>query len=1006
MRFLGCGERQAYPKPDERIGANRAVAGNVLGRSEREWRAGIPAPSGAAARNDPADNAGMPSLPTTLEHGLSERYAELAAHCRASGVVMHDDAGVAERVRCMLLASDFAFEVLRADPGLLTASGLERLRDPAPASARAAPLRHAPDTMAALRRFRRAEALRLVFRDVNGLDEVTDTLAGTTSLYEELIAAALRHAEGRARARHGTPRNAEGVPQALTVIALGKLGGGELNFSSDVDLVLAYPDGGTPDGARPLDNGEFFARVAREFVRLLTEATEDGIAARVDLRLRPFGEAGPVTASFGAMEQYYQREGRDWERYAWIKARPVAGDLTAGKRLLEILRPFVYRRYFDYTALAGLRDMKALIDAEVARRDLADDVKLGAGGIREIEFTVQLQQLIRGGRDTSLRARGLLPALQACAARGYLSQRQAVNLREAYLFLRLLENRLQMFADRQTHALPDDAVVRERIARGMGHSGWGPLAAALNRRREIVSAIFAEVLQPRESAGPPDGAHARAHDGTRLWRRAREASLDEAALAAAGFMPPGPCLEALRRVTGLQGLSARSARRIEHLMPDLIEAAAATSAPADALVRLCRLVQAVSRRSAYLALLQEQPAARARVAGLCAESAFLAERVIGQPLLLDDVLAPRVEHLARGVSNLRDELAQQLAAAQAGGDPEAVLAAIAEWRGSYRMRLGLAFRDGSLDAIATARALAELADAVVGAVLDIAERELVTRHGRLPGEGSGIAVLGYGSLGGDELGFNSDLDLVFVYDGTRGEATSDGARPLDGARWYARLAQRVVHWLSAGTRGGRLYEVDTRLRPDGGKSLLVASLPAFIDYQRERAWTWEHQALVRARAVAGDAALGAAFARERGEVVRRERAPEDVVTDVRRMRAEWRAQRDRSDPGHLDLKQGAGALLDIQFLLQGLVLMHAHAHPELAVHADTPRLLDDCARTGALPADDAAALHVAHSELLARALSATLAGIHRVVPRDLVLDARCRKVLEVARRAGFDFGGA
>jgi glutamate-ammonia-ligase adenylyltransferase len=906
----------------------------------------------------------------------------------------------------MLLASDFAFEVLRADPGLLTAGGLERLRDPAPASARAVPLRHASDTMAALRRFRRAEALRLVFRDVNGLDEVTDTLAGTTSLYEELIAAALRHAEGRARARHGTPRNAEGVPQALTVIALGKLGGGELNFSSDVDLVLAYPEGGTTDGARPLDNGEFFARVAREFVRLLTEATEDGIAARVDLRLRPFGEAGPVTASFGAMEQYYQREGRDWERYAWIKARPVAGDLAAGKRLLEILRPFVYRRYFDYTALAGLRDMKSLIDADVARRDLADDVKLGAGGIREIEFTVQLQQLIRGGRDPSLRARGLLPALQACAARGYLSQRQAGSLREAYLFLRLLENRLQMFADRQTHALPDDAAVRERIARGMGHSGWSPLAAALNRQREVVSAIFAEILQPRESAGSSDGAHAREHDGTWLWRRAREASLDEPALAAAGFVPPGPCLEALRRVTGLQGLSARSARRIEHLMPDLIEAAAATAAPADALVRLCRLVQAVSRRSAYLALLQEQPAARARVAGLCAESAFLAERVIGQPLLLDDVLAPRVEHLARGVSNLRDELAQQLAAAQAGGDPEAVLAAIAEWRGSYRMRAGLAFRDGSLDAIATARALAELADAVVGAVLDIAERELVTRHGRLPGEGSGIAVLGYGSLGGDELGFNSDLDLVFVYDGARGESTSDGARPLDGARWYARLAQRVVHWLSAGTRGGRLYEVDTRLRPDGGKSLLVASLPAFIDYQRERAWTWEHQALVRARAVAGDAALGGAFARERSEVVRRERAPGDVVRDVRRMRAEWRGQRDRSDAGHLDLKQGAGALLDIQFLLQGLVLMHAHAHPELAVHADTPRLLDDCVRTGVLPAEDADALHVAHAELLSRALSATLAGIHRVVPRDLVLDARCRKVLEVARRAGFDFGGA
>ncbi|HEX5954049.1 MAG TPA: glutamine-synthetase adenylyltransferase, partial [Rhodanobacteraceae bacterium] len=313
------------------------------------------------------DRRTMP-LPA-LKHLVDERYAELAARCRAAGVAMHDDAGVGERVRRLLLASDFAFDALRADPALLTAAGLERLRDPAPASARAEPLKHAGDPFAALRRFRRAEAVRLVFRDVNGLDEIADTLVGTTDLYEVLVAHALRHAEGAARARHGTPRSAEGLPQALVVFALGKLGGGELNFSSDVDLVLAYPEGGTTDGPRPLDNAEFFMRVARDFVRLLAEVTADGIAARVDLRLRPFGDSGPVVASFAAMEQYYQREGRDWERYAWIKARPVAGDSAAGKRLLETLRPFIYRRYFDYTALAGLRDMKTLIDAEVARRD-------------------------------------------------------------------------------------------------------------------------------------------------------------------------------------------------------------------------------------------------------------------------------------------------------------------------------------------------------------------------------------------------------------------------------------------------------------------------------------------------------------------------------------------------------------------------------------------------------------------------------------------------------------
>jgi len=949
-------------------------------------------------------NSPMSSLPSALEHLVAERYTELAACSRAAGVAMHDDAGVGERVRRLLLASDFAFEALRADPAMLTAAGLERLRDPAPASARADALKHVADPFVALRRFRRAEAVRLVFRDVNGLDEITDTLAGTTDLYEVLIAHALQHAESAARARHGTPRNPGGSPQSLVVFALGKLGGGELNFSSDVDLVLAYAEGGATDSARPIDNAEFFTRVAREFVRLLADVTADGITARVDLRLRPFGDSGPVAASFAAMEQYYQREGRDWERYAWIKARPVAGDPVAGKRLLEMLRPFVYRRYFDYTALAGLRDMKALIDAEVARRDLADHLKLGAGGIREIEFVVQLQQLIRGGRDASLRARGLLPALDACAARGYVSQKRARELREAYLFLRQLENRVQMFGDRQTHVLPSDPTTRARVARSLDYPDWQALIAALNRQREKVTAIFADVLQPESGAGRADGRTA-AGDGVRLWQRVREDGLEHAMLKAAGFVPPEACADALRQVAGVRGLSARGARRIEQLMPDLIDAAAATSAPADALVRLCRLVQAVARRSAYLALLQEQSAARARVAALCAESAFLAEDAIAQPLLLDDVLAPRVNYLAHGAANMRAELTRQLAVLQ-GGDAEATLSAIAEWRGSYRMRTGLAFRDGVADATVTARSLAELADTVIGAVLDLAERELIAQHGRLPGDGSGIAVLGYGSLGGEELGFNSDLDLVFVYDAARGESISDGVRPLDGTRWYARLAQRVVHWLSAPTRGGRLYEVDTRLRPDGGKSLLVASLPAFVAYQRERAWTWEQQALVRARAVAGDVALGTEFARERGEVLRTPRNPVQVIADVRRMRSEWRKQRDRSDAATLDLKQGAGALLDIQFLLQGLVLLHAHVHPELAARGDTPHLLAACAEAGALAAGDVDALAIAHSELLSRAMSATLAGQHRVVPRDLVLDARCKKVLDVARRAGFDFGAA
>src|SRR5581483_1968729 len=400
-------------------------------------------------------------------------------------------------------ASDFAFETWRSQPQLLAPQGLERLRASADASARIEGLKLDTDEaacMAALRRFRHAEALRLVFRDVNGLDDLPETLSATSVLYEALLGAALDWSERSLAVRYGHARDEDGVLQRLIVVGFGKLGGSELNFSSDIDLVLAYPQGGESDGARVLDNSEYFVRMGRQLVRLLHEPTTDGICARVDLRLRPFGNAGRLALPFAAMEQYYQREGRDWERYAWIKARTVAGDRNAGKQLQEMLRPFVYRKYLDYTAFAGLREMKALIDAEVARKDLADNLKLGPGGIREIEFIVQLVQLLRGGREPSLRVRGLLPALTACEARGHIPASRARALRQAYVFLRRLENRVQMLRDAQTHDLPEDDLTRERLALALDYPAWEPLAEELARHRDIVANEFAAMLMPEGGA--------------------------------------------------------------------------------------------------------------------------------------------------------------------------------------------------------------------------------------------------------------------------------------------------------------------------------------------------------------------------------------------------------------------------------------------------------------------------------------------------------------------------
>jgi glutamate-ammonia-ligase adenylyltransferase len=957
--------------------------------------------SGRALRhNEPMPAHESPALRALI----NDRYADLAARCRVAGVPLHDDAGVAERIRRTLLASDFAFDVWCRQPQLLSPQGLDRLRSGSDASARIEALKLPDDEaacMVALRRFRHAEALRLVFRDVNGLDELPETLSATSVLYEALLDVALAWSERALAVRYGHSRSHEGELQRLLVIGFGKLGGSELNFSSDIDLVLAYPQAGQSDGARPLDNSEYFIRLGRQLVRLLNEPTMDGICARVDLRLRPFGNSGRLALSFAAMEQYYQSEGRDWERYAWIKARPVVGDRAAGKQLQELLRPFVYRKYLDYTAFAGLREMKALIDAEVARKDLADNLKLGPGGIREIEFIVQLTQLIRGGREPSLRVRGLLPALTACEARGHIASSRARMLREAYVLLRRVENRVQMLHDAQTHDIPNDALSRERIALSLDYPDWDTLNAALARHRAIVSEEFAAVLMPQGGRA----ASVPAADMV-LWQRACDESLDASTLETSGFVPAGELTDALLKLpqaAPVRAMSARSRERLDHLMPQLFSAARDSAAPVACLLRLCRLMQAVARRSSYLALLEEQPAARKRLVRLFGESAFLAERVIMQPLLLDDVLDPRIDQLPFKRADIAAEISRVLGTLDER-EAEAELERINEFKASTAFRLGLAFNDGRADAVATSRRLAALAESVVGAVLAMAERELIAQHGRLPGEGSGFSVLGYGSLGGEELGFASDLDLVFVYDGRRAQAMSDGPRPLEGARWYQRLAQRVMNWLTVLTRGGRLYEVDARLRPDGSKGLLVSSLDSFAAYQRGRAWTWEHQALLRARMVAGDPALHAELAEVRRGILAVPRQHSAVLEEVSSMRRRWRAERDRSDAQQFDLKQGHGGLLDIEFALQGLVLASAAEHAQLLRVTANAQLIEACRSAGLLDANQAAILGVAHADLLQRALACTLDLRSRIAPRDAALEQLSGSVREVTDALGFAFG--
>lgn len=927
-------------------------------------------------------------------HGLADllaaRRERLAAASGALATALADPA-ISPLLDRLLLASDFAFDALSRDPLAWEAACLPDVAEPAPI------LDPADETgwSDRLRRFRRRGSLRLVWRDVAGLDRVEDTLAGASRLAEDCLQAALDAIEGLLAARHGQVRDAAGRPQRLVVFGLGKLGGGELNFSSDVDLVFAYPERGQSDGERPLDAEAWFTRAGQRLINLVGEVTAEGFCHRVDMRLRPFGASGRLVLSFAAMEQYFQHEGRDWERYAWIKARPVAGDIAAGEALLTALRPFIYRRYLDYTALDGLREMKALISAEVERRDLADDLKLGPGGIREIEFLAQALQLIRGGREPELRQRGLLVTLSALARGGHLAELTAGELAIAYRCLRRLENRVQMLADQQVHAIPEDPILRERIALGLGARAWAEVEADLAGHRARVSEEFGNLLSRRRRLPQASAL-------SLYWKALPEGG-DPAVLAEAGFPDPEGVDGALRQfaaIPAVRALSARGRGRLDQVLPALLEGAAAGPAPEQAVPRLLGLLSAIARRTSYLALLQEQPAALQRLVEVASRSALLAERLEQHPLLLDELLDVRAAGPVPEREDLAAELQRRLGRLPEH-DTESVLLVLNEFRHSAGFRIALASLAGRIEAWAAVQRLADLAGLVVAAALAQVEADVAAMHGRVPG--AGIAVLGYGSFGGEELGFGSDLDLVFLFD-AEPSAPSDGARPVEAARWFAKVAQKLVSFLGTVSPAGRLYEVDVRLRPDGAKGLLVSTVASFTEYQRERAWTWEQQALVRARAVAGDAAVVEAFERIRAQTLARPRDAGQLRQDVLSMRARMRTELDRSRVGRFDLKQGEGGLVDLEFLLQALVLGHADAHPGLVGPRATPALLDALAAAGLMPADEAAELREAHRIMLAAGLACTLDGRPRLVPGDDSIDRAREAVGRACRRHGLPFG--
>lgn len=894
---------------------------------------------------------------------------------------MADDSPAA--LDTVLLASDFAFEELRKRPALLqllTTHVAAELQPPAADD---------PDLSTALRRFRRAESLSIVIDDVLGRDGIEQTLQRTTALAERCIEVAFTAARAELVGRHGEPRDDQGVAQPLIVYGLGKLGSRELNFSSDIDLIAAFPRAGETDGRRSLDNEDFFARLVQRASTLLGETTAEGFGYRVDWRLRPFGTAGRLALSFDAMEDYYQREGREWERFALLRARPVAGDLSAGRELLERLRPFVWRRYFDYAALEGLRELKAMVDAEVRRREREHDLKLGPGGIREIEFRVQLESIIRGGRDPALRTGNTLELLTLLAERGLIAADEALALADAYGYLRRLENRVQMYRDEQVHVLPDDPETRERYALALNYDHFSALMIDLDYHRTLVSAAFERCL-PLASGGTALPA---SHDAdVQLWRRFAHSAEQGETRAVLTESTDLRALNRLAETAAVRAMSARGRARLDRIVPLVLSASRHGAAPEQALERWIDLLAAVAGRTSYLALLAERPALIDRVHQLLLASAWLARALAQSPILLDDLIDTRLaaDPITRADFGTRLDL--ELAAVDAG-DTEHELERVRQFQQSARLELALALLDGRADAGETARGLADIADLVIDRLLRIALRDLASQHGALPGltPKLGLAVIGYGSLGGLELNFSSDLDLVFVYDEELQNVESNGARVLDGQRYLARAAQRLLHLLTVQTAFGPLYEIDARLRPNGSKGLLVTPLSAYSRYQASEAWLWEHQALVRARFVAGDPALGTQFAALRMRVLLKERDALTVEQEVGQMRERWREALDRSNSEHFDIKQGHGGLVDIEFIAQQILLSAGHrSGMATSPPTETNALLRWLADHQLLDRDRAEALATAHTRMLDRGLRCALALEQRVVPNAEALNLAWR----------------
>jgi glutamate-ammonia-ligase adenylyltransferase len=795
----------------------------------------------------------------------------------------------------------------------------------------------------ALRQLRSHVMARLISRDLSGLADLQEVMQTTSHLAECAINTALHYLHSWQAQIYGQPLDVAGEPQQLIVIGMGKLGGFELNVSSDIDLIFAYASEGVTNGEKSISNQDFFTRLAKKLISAIDEITEDGFVFRVDMRLRPFGSEGALVSNLDALEEYYQNNGREWERYAWIKGREVTG----GNQVSSLLKPFVFRKYLDFGAFSSMRDLKIQIQRDVNSKGMHDNIKLGRGGIREIEFIAQVFQLIRGGSDSSLQIKPTLTVLQVLKNKGLLPEQTVTELTEAYIYLRNLEHRLMYLEDAQTQELPKSDESKARIAKAMNFErkenfGWTEFLAKLDGYRQQVQRHFDVTFEDT------DLDKSELEVQTAIWNGALAEAEATTALQKIGFTDAA---ESLRRLISLhqssryKQLPELSRQRFDAVMPHVIAQSGKMQNADTTMLRVIDLLESICRRASYLALLAEHAQTMQLLVKLCSSSPWLANYLAQHPILLDELLDTRTLYAAPDFNALRQELVLRLA--EADGDIERQMDIMRHFKHANIFRFAAQDINDELALETLSDYLSDLACLVLSVALETIWPHVRGKHLDTPK----FAVIGYGKLGGKELGYASDLDIIFLYDDEASEA----------GEVYARFAQRINNWFNSLTSAGLLYETDLQLRPDGNSGLLVSSVAAFREYQLHKAWVWEHQAITRARFVAGDAGIGQAFDAIRFEVMTQRREQQKLKSEVLSMREKMRsAQHLQAEV--FDLKHSLGGIIDVEFLVQYLVLLHAPQYAELTQNIGNIGLLKRMAALGIIDMELAETVAAAYRE--------------------------------------------